>query len=61
MQICGSLPANVNDQILPYFLFAANFSVLLLPFVIVFSLPKKLQWKKIKQTIQQRQNMIYPS
>ena len=58
MQLCRSLPTDVNEQILPYFLFSANFSVLLLPFVIIFSLPKKL--RKIQcQTVRQRQ--IHPN
>lgn len=64
MDTCGSLPIDINDQIFPYFFFAANFSVLLLPFVISFSLPKKIwskQWETIKQIVRQGQNRIYTS
>ncbi len=63
MSTCGSLPTNADDEVLPYFLFSANFSVLLLPFVIVFSFPRKYwqeEWQKIKRTIQQRENVIDP-
>ncbi len=64
MEVCGSLPTNVNEEILPYFLFSANFSVLLLPFVIIFSLPKKFwrqQWRKIKVPIQKHPNVVHPN
>ncbi len=64
LQICGSIPTVVDDHILPYLLFLANFSVLLLPFVIIFSLPKNIwkeQWQTIKQYIQQRRNLIFPN
>jgi hypothetical protein len=63
MITCGNLRTNADDQVLPYFVFSANFSVLLLPFVIVFSFPRKYwqeEWQKIKRTIRHRENIIYP-
>ena len=60
MEICGSISTPDDNHILPYLSFLANFSVLLLPFIISFSFPIKI-WKEQWQAIKQRQNLIHPN
>ncbi|CAF1481781.1 unnamed protein product [Adineta steineri] len=51
MIICGNFSLNINPQIVRYFLFLESFTVLFLPFVILFSLPKQYWRKKWRKKI----------